>query len=130
MFQHKCRERLRSTCQLLGVFERALEDEPSHRIDVHRCDFAAEPHRFEWNGAAARERIQDFRRTPAVSLTNFISEPIDIGAGLATPPQNPAASFALAIFDRPASELLLLNFFDDLSGHAAINRFALLGSPR
>ena len=40
----------RLSCQLLGVFQRALQDEPRHRVDIHGGDLAAEAHSFQRDG--------------------------------------------------------------------------------
>ena len=60
--------------ELLGVLECTLKDEPSDRVDVHSRHVAPKAHRFEGNGAATGERVQHFRRAPAVRLANLRHE--------------------------------------------------------
>ena len=53
----KLGQRARLSREFLGVFERALQDEPRHGVDVHGGDLAAEAHGFERDSAAAGKRV-------------------------------------------------------------------------
>ena len=46
---------------------------------------AAQPHRFQGDGAAAGERVQHLGRASAVGLADLIAEPLEVGVVLAAP---------------------------------------------
>ena len=112
--------------KLLRVVQRALEDEPSDRVDIHRRRLAAEPHRLEWDRAAAGERIQHFGRAAAIRLANFPPEPVEIGVVLAPPMQDAADGLLLHLLDGPPTDLPPLDFLDDAAGHPFQDLPALL----
>src|SRR5205807_9851727 len=101
--------------ELLRVFQRAFEDEPGDRVDVDRRCLTAEPHRLQGDRAATGKRVEHLRRAPAISLADFLAEPIEVGAAFAPPMQDAAAGFAFALLDNLPVDLLPLDRLDHLA---------------
>src|SRR5207302_7624397 len=95
------------TGELLRIFERALQNEPGDGIDVDRSDFTSEAHRFEWDRAAAGERIEHARRASSISLADFIAEELKIGARFASPMQDSAYRLLAFNLDAIAGDVFL-----------------------
>ena len=55
-------QRPRLPGQQARIMKRAAQDEPRHRVDVRRHRLAPEPHGFQWNRPAPRERVEHPRR--------------------------------------------------------------------
>ena len=71
------RERRQRPClpgQQARIVERATQDEPRHWVDVRRHRLAPEPHRFQRNRPAARERVQHPRHPPPERLPDLRPE--------------------------------------------------------
>lgn len=107
--QHEVRQHALLPSQLLRVFEGAFQYEPGHGVDVHRRDFAAEPHCLQRDRPAPGKRVQHLRRTSAIGLADFFAEPVQIGIGFAAPMQNPASGLPrLDLFNATVGHLLFL----------------------
>ena len=79
----------------MRVVQGAPQDEPRNGVDV-RCGYLApEPHGFEGNRSAPRERIEHLGRAPAERLANFLSKPRQLGRRLAAPTKNTAGRLFL-----------------------------------
>ena len=116
--QDELRQRASLPGQLLRVLQRALENEPGDRVDVHRRGLTPQPHRLQRNRPAAGERVEHPRRTTAVSLLYLLPEPLERLGVLRFPA--PVKDAALGLFLDPldrlaAGHLLLLDLPDDLA---------------
>ena len=80
----ECRQRPCLPSQQPRVVQSAAQDEPRHRIEVRRDHLAAEPHRFEGDRAATRERIQHPGRPSAEGL-RISRRNASISAGFSRP---------------------------------------------
>ena len=127
------RERGQRPClsgKLPRVVQCALEDEPGDRVDVHRRHLAAEPHRLQRDRASTGKRIQHLGRAAAIRLANFLPEPVEIGAVLAPPMENPADGLLLHLLRSPPADLLPLDLLDDVTGHPFQDLLALFRVTR
>ena len=75
--------------------KRAAQDEPRHRVDVRRHRLAPEPHRFQRNRPAPRERVEHPRGPSPERLPDLLPEPRKLPAVLAPPVEDPAPSLLL-----------------------------------
>ena len=90
------RQRARLSRQFLGVFERAFEDEPGYRVDVHGGDLAAEAHGFQRDGSAAGEGVEYLGGASAVGFADLVPEPLERLAVLSAPVEDAAPRFPLS----------------------------------
>ena len=95
ILQRERRQRPGLPGQQPRIVEGAAEDEPRHRIDVRRHRLAPEPHRFQRDRPAARERVQHPRRPPSERLTDLRPEPRKLPTVLAPPMEDPAPGLLL-----------------------------------
>ena len=93
--QREHRQRPGLPAQQLRIVERAAEDEPRHRIDVRRHRLAPEPHRFQRDRPAPRERVQHPWRPPPERLPDLRPEPRKLPAVLASPMEDSAPGLLL-----------------------------------
>ena len=111
-------QRPRLSRQFLGVFERALQDEPRHRVDVHGGDLAAEAHGFKRDGAAAGERVQHLGRASAVGFADLVAEPLERIAVLSPPVEDAALGYLFRLLNDSAVQALAFRLLDDGASHA------------
>ena len=102
--------------EALRILKRALENEPSDRIDIDGSDLAPEPHGLQRNRAPASKWISTRGRPAAVRLTNLLPKPIQVRARFPPPVQYAANSFGNHLLvDLAARQVLLLHDLDDLA---------------
>ena len=111
-------QRPRLSRQFLGVFERALEDEPRHGVDVHGGDLAAEAHGFKRNSAAAGKRVQHLGRAPTVGFANLVAEPLERVAILPAPMKDAALGYLFGLLYDPAVQPFALGLLHHSASHA------------
>ncbi len=74
----------------MRIIQRTFLDEPRHRIQIRRGDFAAQPHRLQRNRPAARKGIEHLRSIAPVELFDGCAQLIHRWRVLITPRQHTA----------------------------------------
>src|SRR5207248_317358 len=107
--------------ELLRVLERALQDEPRHRVDVDGGYLTAQTHGFKRNRAAAGKWIENTRCPTAIGFADLLAEVLDVRLVLsfAAPVKDPADGLLDdLLFTLGAGPLLLFDLLDDLAADA------------
>lgn len=119
VFKNELGQGMGLSCQLLGVFEGTFQDEPGHRVDVHGCYLAPQPHRLQRDRAATGEGVEHLRRPATVGPAYFLAEPLQslFVLRLPTPVENATFGDPFLPFDGLAAWHLFL--FDGLESLTA-----------
>ena len=123
--QRKTWKRMLLAGKSLRVFERTLENEPRHRIDIDRRHLTAQPHRFQRYRTPSRERIQHPWGPSPVSPANLLPEPLQILVVLPPPMKNTARRLLLHILHQAAVHPSAIQLIDQPPGHPLQNRLPL-----
>ena len=72
--KRKLRQRRGAPRQQPRIVQGATQDEPRHRVEIGGHDFAAEPHRFERDGTATGEGVEDTGGSAAERLVDLLAK--------------------------------------------------------